>query len=188
MSRTALHCAAYTRARACSIGQPASYMAVEVPRRGISVPDGDITEAISRLTVKLGYLHPTGHQSSTISAFLGGKDVLVILSTGEGKSFCFLLLPLVFDEQKDKSTRCDSDEHSIAIIVSPLISLMKDQAHKYNSSNLRCAFIGKARHSRYFGWQIPHRVCKSREPSLSSTLERNAVLRYLQIQIDCLGY
>ena len=89
----------HVRARSAA-RQAFTYIAVEVPRLGFSVSDGDIIEAISRSTVKLGYLHPTDHQSFSISAFLGGKDVLVILPTGERKSFCFLSLPLVFDEVK----------------------------------------------------------------------------------------
>lgn len=47
--------------------------------------------------------------------------MFVSLPTGYGKSFCFVLLPQVFDMMRGV------DKASIAIIISPLISLMQDQ-------------------------------------------------------------
>ncbi|KXJ19188.1 ATP-dependent DNA helicase RecQ [Exaiptasia diaphana] len=49
-----------------------------------------------------------------------GKDVLVILPTGSGKSLIFQTAPLVFDEMSGSSGE-------IVIVISPLVSLMKDQ-------------------------------------------------------------
>ena len=57
---------------------------------------------------------------SAVLSFLKGSDVFVSLPTGSGKSLCFALLPFVFDELYGRNG-------SIAIVVSPLISLMKDQ-------------------------------------------------------------
>ena len=48
------------------------------------------------------------------------KDVFLWLPTGFGKSLCYEVLPFVFD---DKLGRKDS----VAIVVSPLMSLMIDQ-------------------------------------------------------------
>ena len=50
-------------------------------------------------------------QGEAIRAFVSGKDVFVALPTGFGKSFCYTLLPLVFDELHGR-------ERSIVIAIS----------------------------------------------------------------------
>ena len=52
-------------------------------------------------------------QQEVIDAALSGRDVLVVMATGSGKSICYQLPPLVNEK--------------MAIVVSPLISLMEDQ-------------------------------------------------------------
>ena len=52
-------------------------------------------------------------QAEAIGAALAGRDSLVVMPTGGGKSLCYQVPPLVDD--------------SLDIVVSPLISLMKDQ-------------------------------------------------------------
>ena len=59
-------------------------------------------------------------QKRAIDAFVSGRDVFVCLSTGFGKSVCFIVLPILFD-----ITRKCSD--SVIVVVSPLKSLMADQ-------------------------------------------------------------
>ena len=63
-------------------------------------------------------------------AFIGGKDVFVSLPTGYGKSLCFALLPRVFDMMRGV------DKASIAIIISPLISLMQDQVTNFTQKGI----------------------------------------------------
>src|SRR5438046_1666804 len=52
-------------------------------------------------------------QAEAIFAALAGRDSLVVMPTGGGKSLCYQVPPLVDD--------------AVDIVVSPLISLMKDQ-------------------------------------------------------------
>jgi len=54
-----------------------------------------------------------GNQESIIASVIGGKDCFVIMPTGAGKSLCYQLPALVLD--------------GTAIIISPLIALMKNQ-------------------------------------------------------------
>ncbi len=52
-------------------------------------------------------------QAEAIKAALGGRDSLVVMPTGGGKSLCYQLPPLIAD--------------STDVVVSPLVALMKDQ-------------------------------------------------------------
>jgi len=52
-------------------------------------------------------------QADAIDAALGGRDSLVVMPTGGGKSLCYQLPPLVGD--------------STDVVISPLVALMKDQ-------------------------------------------------------------
>ena len=56
-------------------------------------------------------------QREAIDAVLAGRDSVVVLPTGGGKSLCFQLPALVDDGQR----------RGIALVISPLIALMKDQ-------------------------------------------------------------
>ncbi len=60
-----------------------------------------------------GYTHFKGDQEAIIKNLLAGNDTFVIMPTGGGKSMCFQLPALI--------------KEGTAIIVSPLISLMKNQ-------------------------------------------------------------
>src|SRR5688500_3871376 len=60
-----------------------------------------------------GFENFKGHQEKIIESVLSGKDTFVIMPTGGGKSLCYQLPAII-----SKGT---------AIIVSPLIALMKNQ-------------------------------------------------------------
>ncbi|MGH7663465.1 MAG: RecQ family ATP-dependent DNA helicase [Gemmatimonadaceae bacterium] len=66
-------------------------------------------------------------QADAVRSVLAGRDTLVVLPTGGGKSLCYqvpaLLLP------------------GLTVVVSPLISLMKDQVDALTARNLPAAFI-----------------------------------------------
>ena len=66
-------------------------------------------------------------QRDIISDALEGKDVLAILPTGGGKSVCFQVPALMRD--------------GIAIVVTPLIALMKDQVRNLTDRGIRAMAI-----------------------------------------------
>ena len=68
-----------------------------------------------------------------VKSFCTGHDVFVCLPTGYGKSYCFVLLPLVFD-------RVLGRDGSIVLCVSPLTSLMMEQRSKYTTQGVCSEF------------------------------------------------
>src|SRR5947208_831604 len=66
-------------------------------------------------------------QEQIIQDALAGKDVFALLPTGGGKSLCFQLPALVRD--------------GLTVVVSPLISLMKDQVDALQASGVAATFL-----------------------------------------------
>ena len=86
---------------------------------------------------------------AAITEFLKGKEIFVSLPTGSGKSLCFATLPYVFDFLKHFLVAGNEPIHSsICVVVSPLVSLMKDQVAKFGERGLRCAYVGEEQTDR----------------------------------------
>ena len=86
-----------------------------------------IKEAEKILKQYYGYDHFREGQIPVIKAVLGGRDVLGIMPTGAGKSVCYQVPALMME--------------GITIVISPLISLMRDQVDALNDVGLPAAFI-----------------------------------------------
>lgn len=114
---------------------------VDVPRLALEVTTGDINAAIQGAVTRLDYNAPTTEQENAVTAFVSGMDVFVSLPTGGGKSLCYACLPWVFDALRSDG-EVVSQHRSIVVVVSPLLSLMKDQVSCFNSRGLNCAFVG----------------------------------------------
>ena len=71
------------------------------------------TELLKALELHFGFNEFKGTQEKAIVSLLGGKDTFVIMPTGGGKSLCYQLPALMLP--------------GCAIVVSPLIALMKNQ-------------------------------------------------------------
>ena len=97
--------------------------------------DGDVRDLVRRAAASLGYPKLKPEQERAILAFVSGKDVFVALPTGYGKSLCFGLLPRVFDMLRG------AEKHSVVIVVSPLVALMKEQARSFTARGVSSACI-----------------------------------------------
>lgn len=77
-----------------------------------------------------GYRSFRGGQEPLVDAVAAGRDVLAVMPTGAGKSLCFQVPALMQD--------------GVTIVVSPLISLMKDQVGALIQNGVRAAYINSS--------------------------------------------
>jgi ATP-dependent DNA helicase RecQ len=77
-----------------------------------------------------GYTEFRSGQEDIISNILAGKDTLGIMPTGGGKSICYQVPAMLFD--------------GITIVISPLISLMKDQVDALTNVQIPATFINSS--------------------------------------------
>lgn len=69
-------------------------------------------------------------QETLIDAILAGKDVFGVMPTGSGKSLCFQIPALMMG--------------GITLVISPLISLMKDQVAALNQAGVHAAYLNSS--------------------------------------------
>lgn len=69
-------------------------------------------------------------QNEVIEQILNGKDCLAIMPTGAGKSICYQIPAMILP--------------GITLVISPLISLMKDQVNNLNEIGIPSAFINSS--------------------------------------------
>lgn len=86
--------------------------------------------ALDILKQYYGYSSFREGQENIIREILNGNDVLTIMPTGGGKSICYQVPAMLLD--------------GITIVISPLISLMKDQVDNINNLGIKSAYINSS--------------------------------------------
>jgi len=87
----------------------------------------DLTAAQKVLKTTFGYDDFRPGQRAVIEHVLSGDNTLAIMPTGGGKSLCYQIPALLFN--------------GITVVVSPLISLMKDQVDALNDGGVPATYI-----------------------------------------------
>ena len=101
----------------------------------------EISSAVSEVASTLGYDSLKSKQLQAVTTFLQGKDVFVAHPTGYGKSLCYACLPSTFNLLL--KTEGQFTTKSIAVVISPLKALMKDQVSKFSARGLSAAYINE---------------------------------------------
>ena len=87
-------------------------------------------DKLNTLKKYFGYSAFREGQEVLIDNILQGRDVLGIMPTGAGKSICYQIPALLLS--------------GITLVISPLISLMKDQVHALNQAGIHAAYINSS--------------------------------------------
>lgn len=89
-----------------------------------------LNQALNTLQEYYGYKEFRSSQKAVIESILNGRDTLSIMPTGGGKSICYQIPALLFD--------------GITIVISPLISLMKDQVDNIKELGINAEYINSS--------------------------------------------
>jgi len=86
-----------------------------------------VDKALRILNTTFGYTEFRLHQQDIINQVINGKDAVVLMPTGGGKSLCYQIPAMV--------------REGVGIIVSPLIALMQDQVVALQQLGVSAAFL-----------------------------------------------
>jgi RecQ family ATP-dependent DNA helicase len=98
-------------------------------------PHGAPGAAPERLLARFGLERFRPGQREAVRAALDGRDSLVVMPTGGGKSLCYQLPALAFEE---RAGRAGGD---LVVVVSPLIALMSDQWQRLRRAGVRASML-----------------------------------------------
>lgn len=108
-------------------GQRMALLHLETMTQAVDSADSVDPRALEALNRYFGYDSFRPGQSGIVSAIFAGRDVLGVMPTGAGKSICYQIPAAILP--------------GVAIVISPLISLMRDQVDALNDVGLPAAFI-----------------------------------------------
>ncbi|HLP42938.1 MAG TPA: RecQ family ATP-dependent DNA helicase, partial [Fibrobacteria bacterium] len=94
---------------------------------GHAVSEAELLDAL-RHTFGFAGFRP--HQREIVESLLAGQDVFAVMPTGGGKSLCYQLPARILP--------------GTAVVISPLIALMKDQVDAARENNIRAACLNSA--------------------------------------------
>ena len=93
----------------------------------MTTPSQAILDARAALQDHFGYPAFRPGQEAAVESVLAGRDTLVVLPTGGGKSLCYQVPALMLPK--------------LTVVISPLISLMKDQVDALTARGLPATFV-----------------------------------------------
>jgi ATP-dependent DNA helicase RecQ len=90
----------------------------------------DLAPALALLRERFGHAAFRGRQAEAVAAVLAGRDVLLTMPTGTGKSLAYQLPALLLE--------------GLTLVISPLIALMQDQVDALRARGVRAAFVNSS--------------------------------------------
>ncbi|CAG8660723.1 18191_t:CDS:10 [Rhizophagus irregularis] len=150
----------------------------------------DLKELIKLATKKIfGFDHLREGQLEAIEAYLNGKDTLVSIKTGGGKTLCYVICALIFE--------------GITIVISPLKALIEDQKRELIQLGIPCASIyantiqGRSEQEKIFEeialgftkilFITPKKLCLNREfQNFISNMYDKAKVRFVIDEAHCI--
>ncbi|QEJ95573.1 DNA helicase RecQ [Treponema phagedenis] len=94
---------------------------------GVSVQNAGAQDLLKRI---FGHTEFRSRQEDIINAILAGNDTLAVMPTGAGKSLCYQIPAIMMS--------------GVTLVVSPLISLMKDQVDALTENGVSAAYINSS--------------------------------------------
>jgi ATP-dependent DNA helicase RecQ len=113
-----------------------------------------------------GYNHFRDNQIDIIEHLIAGKDAMVLMPTGGGKSLCFQIPAIA--------------RPGVGIVVSPLIALMQDQVDALLQLGVKAAFLNSSLDSQE-AWRVEQKLVKGELDLLYVAPERLLMPRFLQL-------
>lgn len=154
----------------------------ETADQEMAISERDSLEKNLHDTFGLTHLRPG--QQEVIENVLHGRDTLAVMPTGSGKSLCYQLPALKLP--------------GTAIVVSPLIALMKDQAEKLEEFGVEAAQVNSTLNAREESRTLQD-ICQSRDdvvfvtpermtdPDFIASLQRIAINLFLVDEAHCIS-
>ena len=101
-------------------------------------------QAVANLRKYWGFENFRNGQERAVHAVLEGRDTLVLLPTGGGKSLCYQVPATLFE--------------GLTLVISPLVSLMQDQVEQLSRAGIRATFIN----STLSSFEVEQRLLNAR--------------------------
>lgn len=125
--------------------------------------------ALQVLQTVFGYSEFKGQQEKIIEQLIQGKDALVLMPTGGGKSLCYQIPAII--------------RSGLGIVISPLIALMQDQVNALLQLGVKAAFLNSSLDS-HSAFKIEQDILNQRLDLLYVAPERLLTPRFLQMMAD----
>lgn len=113
-----------------------------------------------------GYNEFRGNQSEIINELIAGKDALVLMPTGGGKSLCYQIPAIV--------------RRGVGIVVSPLIALMQDQVDALLQLGVKAAFLNSSLDGQT-AWRVEQDLTQGKLDLLYVAPERLLMPQFLEL-------